>query len=170
MARRGDGIYSRGRTWWLDFRHEGKRHIVRLGKGINRTVARELAGIKRAEILKGEVGIGQKRKNILFDKAAEDFFVWAKANKRPKTVKSYSYCVGQLKRSFSGKALAQIHPFLIEKHKKMRIEEGAAVSANRELAALKALFNRCIAWRKYDGANPVKEVKLLREPKGRLRY
>ena len=32
------------------------------------------------------------------------------------------------------------------------------------------MFNRCIAWHKYSGANPVKEVKLLKEPKGKLRY
>jgi hypothetical protein len=25
MARRGDGIYLRGRTWWLDFVHKGAR-------------------------------------------------------------------------------------------------------------------------------------------------
>jgi hypothetical protein len=43
MARRGDGIYLRGRTWWLDFMHDGKRHVVRLGKNISRTVAGELA-------------------------------------------------------------------------------------------------------------------------------
>ncbi len=48
MARRGDGIYLRGRTWWLDFRHDGRRYVVRLGKQINRTVAGELAQVKRA--------------------------------------------------------------------------------------------------------------------------
>lgn len=170
MARRHDGIYIRGKTWWLDFRHDGKRHIVRLGKGINRTVAHELAGIKRGDILKGEAGISHKRANLSFDKAAEDFLTWAKANKRPKTITSYGYCIGQLKRSFGGKTLGQIQPFAIEKHKKMRVEEEAAVSANREIAVLKILFNRCIAWHKYSGANPVKEVKLLKEPKGKLRY
>jgi hypothetical protein len=34
MARRGDGIYLRRNTWWLDFTHEGTRHVARLGKGI----------------------------------------------------------------------------------------------------------------------------------------
>lgn len=170
MARSGDGIYSRGKTWWLDFRHYGKRHAVRLGKGINKTVARELAGIKRAEILKSEAGITQKRIHLPFDNACDDFISWAKANKRPKTIQSYRYCVGQLKRSFGSKTLGQIQPFAIEKHKKMRVEENASVSANRELAVLKALFNRCTAWGKYSGPNPVKEVKLLKEPKGRLRY
>jgi hypothetical protein len=31
MARRGDAIYQRGKTWWLDFTFRGERHIVRLG-------------------------------------------------------------------------------------------------------------------------------------------
>jgi len=43
MARRGDGIYLRSSTWWLDFRHDRTRHVVRLGKGISQTVAREIA-------------------------------------------------------------------------------------------------------------------------------
>lgn len=37
MARRGDGLYLRGRTWWLDFTHHGKRHIVGLGRIITWT-------------------------------------------------------------------------------------------------------------------------------------
>src|SRR5262245_41875800 len=53
MARRGDGIYQRGKTWWLDFRHDGQRHVARLGKGINRTVAGELARVKRAARRRG---------------------------------------------------------------------------------------------------------------------
>jgi hypothetical protein len=34
MARRGDGLYQRGKTWRLDFYHEGKRHVVTIGKNI----------------------------------------------------------------------------------------------------------------------------------------
>jgi integrase len=67
MARRGDGIYQCSKTWWLDFRHDGQRHVYKLGKGISRTVAAELAAVKRAAVLKGEAGIGRKRKDWLFD-------------------------------------------------------------------------------------------------------
>ncbi len=34
MARRGDGLYLRGNTWYLDCRLNGARYVVRLGKGI----------------------------------------------------------------------------------------------------------------------------------------
>ncbi|MEE8115021.1 MAG: tyrosine-type recombinase/integrase [Nitrososphaerales archaeon] len=170
MARRGDCLYLRSKTWWLDFRHNGTRHAVRLGKGVSRTVARELASVKRSQILKGEIGIGRKPKDLLFEKAAEDFLTWVEANKRPKTTFSYRQCLNQLKRTFSGKRLGEIHPFLIEKHKHMRIEERAPVAVNRELAVLKALYNRFIQWKMYEGPNPVREVKFLEEPAGRLRY
>ena len=38
--------------------HDGRRHYLRLGKDINRTVAGELARVQRAAVLKGEAGIG----------------------------------------------------------------------------------------------------------------
>src|SRR4029434_10448425 len=101
MARRGDGIYQRGKTWWLDFTHRGQRHVTRLGKNISRTVAGELARVQRGAILKGEAGIGgPKRKDLAFDKAAEEFWAWAKANKRPRTVRTYGQCIERLKAAF----------------------------------------------------------------------
>lgn len=170
MARRGDGIYLRQRTWWLDFTHQGKRHYVRLGKGISRTVAGELAAVKRGAVLKGEAGIGKKRKDLPFDKAKEKFLEWAEANKRPRTAKSYRQCLGQLARAFTGKRLGELHPFLVERYKRERLEAGARVAVNRELAVLKALFNRCREWGIHEGENPVRQVKPVKEPQGRLRY
>ena len=61
MARRGDGLYLRGNTWYLDCRIDGTRHVVKLGKNIKRTVAGELADVKRAAILKGEALLFKSR-------------------------------------------------------------------------------------------------------------
>lgn len=170
MARRGDGIYLRGKTWWLDFTHDGKRYTARLGRHISRTAARELAAVKRAAILKGEAGIGRKRKDLPFEKAVAKFVEWAGANKRPNTVRSYRQCLSQLARAFPGKSLGEIHPFALEKYKRDRLDAGAKVAVNRELTVLKALFNRCRDWQLYDGENPVRRVKPVKEPEGRLRY
>jgi len=170
MARRGDGIYKRGNAWRLDIVHKGQRFQVGLGRNISRSVARELAQIERAKILKGEAGIGRKRKDILFDKAAEHFIAWARANKRPKTVECYESCMRNLSKFFSGKRLSQIHPFLIEKYKQARIAEGVSVAANRDLSRLKTLFYLCLDWKKYEGENPVCKVKFLEESPGRLRF
>ena len=154
----------------LDFRHQGKRYQMRLGSNITKTTARELAQVKRAAILKGEAGIGKKRKDIGFDKAAELFLQWTEANRKPKTLKCYTEFVSQLLKFFGGKNLSKIHPFLIEKYKRKRLNDGAKVAVNRELSCLKNIFNRCIEWKKFEGANPVKGVQMVKETRGRLRW
>jgi integrase len=170
MARRGDGIYLRGRTWWLDFTHKGARHVERLGKGINRTVAGELASVQRSAILRSEAGIGgPKWKDPLFDDAAKEFTAWADTNRKPRTAKDYREIVERLKAVFGGRRLRQIDELSIERHKRARGAAGAPVAANRELAVLKSLFNRCRDDLKiYDGPTP--RMKLLKESGGRLRF
>jgi hypothetical protein len=47
MARRGDGLYQRGKTWWLDFTHDGRRHArCDSSRNINRTVTGELTAVQ----------------------------------------------------------------------------------------------------------------------------
>jgi integrase len=170
MARRGDAIYRRGKTWWLDFRHHGTRHAVMLGKNVSRTVAKELASVKRGAILKGEAGIGKKRKDCTFDRAKEHFIQWMETNKRPRTVRVYGQQLERLAVSFTGKPLDHITSFDVERHKRDRAEHGARIQANREIAVLKNLFNKAKAWGLYEGENPALGVKMLAEPKRRLRY
>jgi integrase len=169
MARRGDALYLRGRTWWLDFRHQGIRHTIRLGANISRTVAKELAQVQRGAILKGELGIGKKAKDLSFEKAMELFLQWTETNKRPTTVRVYRQHMQQLAESFANTTLSRISSFDVERHKRRRAEK-ARVCANRELATLKCLFNRMKAWGLYEGENPALGVKMLEEPKRRLRY
>ena len=170
MARKGDGLYLREKTWYLDARINGQRHAVRLGKNISRSVAGELANVKRAGILKGEAGIGKKRKDSSFDKAKDAYLVWMSSNTRPRTQRVYMQQLTQLSHSFAGKMLSQISPFDIERHKHRRFEAGAHVVVNRELSRLKALFNAAIKWELYEGKNPAVGVKQVEESDGRLRF
>ena len=170
MARRGDGLYQRGRSWYLDCRINSTRHVLRLGKNISKTVAGELASVKRAAILRGEAGIGKKRRDITYERAKEAFVNWAKASKRPRTVGTYTQCLDHLAKSFAGKNLSAISSWLVERHKQDRVKAGAKVRANREIAVLKMLFNRCVEWGFFEGTNPATSVKFIKEPKRKLRY
>ncbi len=170
MPRKGTGLYRRGTVWYLDFRHEGRRYVVRLGRHITRTVAAELAQVKRAQILRGEAGITQSAKDLPFPEARAAFERWIDLNRRPRTVRGYKQCLQRLAETFAGKRLSEISPFVIEQHKEQRIQAGARVRCNRELAVLKTLFNYCIRQGLYKGANPVVEVPFLKEPKQRLRF
>jgi integrase len=168
--RKGDGLYLRGQTWYLDCRLNGRRCVRKLGKLINRTTAGELASIERAKFLKGEAGIGRKKKDVLFDAAREKFLEWTETNTKPRTVRDYRLCLTQLQKSFDGKRLSQIGALDVERHKHSRVKAGAKVRPNREIAVLKHLYNKAKAWKLYEGENPVIAVKKLKEPKQRLRY
>jgi integrase len=120
--------------------------------------------------LKGELGIGAKAKDLPFDEARKKFEAWATASKKAGTARAYGECLRRLADSFSGKRLSQISSFLVEGHKQRRIHDGARVCVNRELAVLKSLFNRCREWKLFEGANPVPSVKMLKEPRQRLRF
>lgn len=170
MARKGDGLLLRSKNWWLDFRHNGARHQVKLGKGINRTVAAEIATTKRATILRGESGIGRKAKDISYEDARDEFLEWARTNKKPRTVAFYRSCFTRLDEAFTGKMLSQIHSFAIEKYKQVRLDAGHRVAVNRELSAFSAMFNRCIEWGKFEGSNPKRKVKKVKEALTRLRF
>jgi len=59
---------------------------------------------------------------------------------------------------------------LLEKYKLKRLNEDAKVSVNRELSVLKNIFNRMIEWKKYEGDNPVRQIKMVKENRGRTRF
>jgi hypothetical protein len=90
--------------------------------------------------------MGKKRKDISFKEARELFLAWADTNKRPNTAKSYRECLLRLDESCAGKRLSEITPFLVGRHKHSRVKGGELVAPNRELAVLKAMFNRCLEW------------------------
>jgi integrase len=79
-------------------------------------------------------------------------------------------CRHSLRTATNANRLSQISAFSIEGHMQRRIQAGARVRANRELAVLKSPFNRCREWKLLEGDNPVTSVKLLKEPRQRLRF
>jgi site-specific recombinase XerD len=85
-------------------------------------------------------------------------------------VLSYQGYLDRLKESFGGKMLGEISPFLVEKHKHRRVEEESPIGFNRELTCLKTLYYKMAEWKKYEGENPAVNVKLLGEPKNRIRF
>jgi len=87
-----------------------------LGKDINKTVARELAA-ERSKILRAEAGIGgKKRKDITFEKASGISEVGS-GEQEGMDSRFLHPLLPAAAKSFGGKKLSEIHPFLIEKHK-----------------------------------------------------
>lgn len=169
MAQRGDGVYQRGKTWYLGCSINGTRYQKRLGKGFSRKVALQHAQAIRVAVWNGEFGKATKAKDLSFEEARTRFEDWATTNMKPGTARHYQECLRQLATSFSGKRLSQISSFHVEAYKQLRFKM-AKVCVNRELAVLKSLFNRCKDWKLFAGENPVSSVKLMKEPRQRLRF
>jgi integrase len=147
------------------------RHVEKIGKGISRTVAVEIASVKRAAILRGEAGISRKKKDIVFEKASEAFLSWIEVNRKRGTLTDYEQRLGQLAKAFGGKRLGQIRADELERYKQSRVRgERGKVSVNRELAILSSMINRCRKLGLSEVDNPVPKAARFRESSGRIRF
>jgi integrase len=161
-------IYQRGKSWYYDFQSRGERYAGCIGQ-VSKTVAKEVLARKRAEAAEGRYSAPAKKQSPLFEEMAEEYLKYYQANRRPRSVTRHESAFQALKPFFAGKRLEDISPFLIERYKRLRKEEGRSeATVNRELAFLKNLFTMAITWGKAR-ENPVTRVRLFREDNGRTR-
>jgi len=161
------GFSLKNQSWYIDYRVHGIRK--REATGPNKHLAEEVSAKRKVQILEGRYFDIKKDSLITVDEIAEDFLKYSKNNK-----KSYFrdvICVNHLLGFFGGKRLNTISPNLIEQYKCKRLDEGRLKPAtvNREIACLKVMFNWAIKNGKAT-ANPMKQVRLLRENNTRTRY
>ena len=160
------GVYLRGKSWYIDFYYEGKRYTEKVGK-VSKSIAEEKLDIRRSEVIRGEWK--PKAVKISFDKFKEQYLEFSLANKKPRTATRDTVSLRPLQRFFGGKILSEINPFMVEKYKQKRKEDGVTVrTINIELACLRHMFNMAVKWGKAQ-KNPVREVKLFKEPEGKDR-
>ncbi len=106
--------------------------------------------------------------------ALKDFAEEFKNNKsselRQSSLKRIEFSLKPLTAKFGLKHLNDISSFEIEKYRKERKDVGKSdATVNRELQALRHLFNKAIAWRKAQH-NPVRQIKLRKEENSRVRF
>lgn len=166
--RRGD--------WWISWKcRGGHRHREKIGP---RSLALDDYRQRRTQSRReGYCPRLQKRLTpILFDDLAARWMRnHAKVTKRSWTTDTYR--IQTLKRHFGGKTVAEITPDLVDRYRADRLTSHrpgrkrtiSPTTVNKEVALLKAMLNRAIAWGLLD-MNPLRRVKKLQEPPERLRY
>src|SRR5262249_52038112 len=93
-----------------------------------------------------------------------------KANRKPLTFQRVGEVVVNLRPSFGSKRLNEITAWDMERYKKVRKEAGKQPGTiNLELATLKAILNKAVAWKKLV-EHPDKGVKALKVANGRTRF
>lgn len=167
-------LCKRGGVWWSNFKFKGEK-IQFSTKVASKVVAREIEAAHRVRLAKGEVGIEVKEPSPGFKKAMKDFLAWSKQEHQahPNTHRRYDISSKPLLRYFKDTPLDKITPQIVGKYKTARskqkgIKTGEKLmpaTVNRELACLKALFNRN---KQSVPINPVCEVKYLSEDNGQM--
>jgi len=162
-------LYQRGKSWYYDFQYRSERYTGCIG-AVSKTVAKEIMAKKKAEAVAGRYALPSKKPSPLFEAMAEECLQYYQANRRPRSFQRHQMAFQALRPFFGGHRLTDISPFLIEKYKRSRKEQGRSeVTINRELAFLKNLFTMAMKWGKAS-ENPVSQVRFFREDNGRTRF
>lgn len=150
--------------WYVTFQHQGRR-IRRSLKTSDRKTALLIAHDIEVKIAKGEyLGIREDPK-VSFRVFAEEYLTWAETNRAPATASEYRWRMeDQFLPVFGGLSLSQTTAKKVEDWRERRAITVSPQTANNELANLRAMLNRAVAWG-YLRENPARGIKPLRIPK-----
>ena len=164
-------------NFFIEYYAKGKRKREKIGP--NRTLAEIVLKKRKVEIAEKKFLDIKEEKRIKFEDFADEYLeLHAKVNNRS-WKKADAVNIRLLKKVFSGKCLNEITPLMIDRFKAERAKslKGekktktiSPATVNRNLACLKSMFNKAIAWGQFVGENPVRQVKLFKENNKRLRF
>ncbi len=161
-------VYKKGNSWYIDYYLKGERKRQKIGP--SKKLALQVLEDVHVKIAKGEyLGVYEEKK-IPFQEYAKEYLEYSKANKAVTSYKRDITSLTSLTAAFGTYYLFEIEPFMVEKYKAGRLQDGVEpASVNREIACLRHMCNKAVEWG-YGKKNPVTGVKLLKEPPGRIRF
>jgi integrase len=132
-------LFLRGKTWWIKYYRNGKS--FRESSGSNKQmVAKKLLARREGEVAQGKVP-GVLFDRVTFDELANEFLRDYKINQKRSLVKA-ERSVRRLATAFEDMSASHITTPKINAYIQGRLDDGAAnATINRELAALKRMFN-----------------------------
>ena len=164
-------VFRRGNVYWFELEFNGQRY-QRSTKSKNQRIAGQVASAFHTSLVKGEVGIVERKPIPTFDAAMKAFLAWSVSehHEHPRTAHRYKVSSKALLRHFKKVPIDQISPEDVETFKTQRgAEKGKRThrklrpaTVNREMACLRAMFNYAIKGNE-QLHNPVSRVKFLAE-------
>ena len=156
----------RGDSWESDFYWEGERYRKSWGP-VSRSVAKDKESSWKREIRSGK--FLQRQRRITFETLAEKYLSeYARANKKPSTVKRNERSRDQLKPYFGSRPIGAITADQAEQFKSKRLELGAKpATVNRDIDFLRSAIKKAVEWG-YLAFNPLTGVKHLAEDNERM--
>ncbi len=161
-------VYKRGNLWYLDFEINGKRHRKSLGTRSKRVAELALKDLD-VKIAKEKYDLAPPEK-IRFDEFAYKFLDWYRVQNSKKSYEDYwNLFTSTIIPYFNETWLTEITIQTIEIYKLERTKKIAPGTVNKELVALRHLFNKAILWG-YLHKNPAKRVDKLRIKQRKFRF
>ena len=132
-------IYRRGKTYWIKYYRNGKPYAESSGSD-KLEVAKRALKIREGDISQGKIpGICFDR--VSFNDLVDDYLTDYRLNER-KTQKRAERCAGYLRGEFGKLKASEVDTSKIQQYMERRLSEGCAnATVNRELAAIKRIFN-----------------------------
>jgi integrase len=167
------GVYKRGDTWCIDYYVGDKRHQEAVGP--KKKEAEAALGKKLALVREGRFFDVKNIVPIAFEDMADKLTEWLKVNRKSE---DYKYTLPPARDYFKGRLLVGITEEEIEAYRSTRKDVATIAgrprsnsTLNHELAILKQLFRKAIAWGYLErGKDPAQDVKKFPESKGRVRF
>jgi integrase len=154
-------IRKRGEVYWIRYYRNGKR-LEESTRSSDRDVARRLLKMREGDVAKG-VPVSPANSRVTFDNAAEDLEREYKQNGRRSIDALERRFKLHLTPYFGGRRLASLTTADVRAYVERRQAAGAAnATINRELAALKRLFNLAKRARRILADN-VPHIEMLQE-------
>lgn len=111
----------------------------------------------------------QEREMLTFGDIFPEYLEWAKHNKKHWNNDEYRH-KKHLSNDLDAVPLKDISPFTLEQLKKKLQNKGLApATVKHVLVLVRQVFNKAIAWGKFTGKNPIKDVKLPTTNNAKLR-
>jgi integrase len=164
-----DGVYKRGKIWYIDYYANGRRIRERIGE--NKKLAQTVLRKRKVEVAEYKHLDIKRDKKVTFEDFAQKFYnLHSRVNKKPSAFDRDKFLINKLGEFFRGCYISGITPMMVEEYKAKRIrEQKKPATINREVACLKCIINKAIEWG-YMHDNPVRKVKLLKENNTRMRF
>lgn len=132
-------VYIRGKTWWVQFRENGKT-IRESSESKSKTVAKTLLKLREGNIVNRKAS-GYQFDKVRFDDLSDLVIRDYELNKR-KSIKRAERSVYLLREFFDNCYVKQITSNEITKYTLHRLKQGASnATVNRELSALRRMFS-----------------------------
>lgn len=107
---------------------------------------------------------------LLFEDFAKEYLVTHIQVENERNVKKQQNILNGLVKHFGKFYLDQISTIKIKSFIGERSKNRKPSTVNKDLNMLKSLFNRAIEWDRFDGKNPARGIKRLKERNERVRY